>query len=1129
MVESRILSWRTLPGTSKEPILCELDPSEEISERRMLVEKPIAVSCMGNVALKKLIQVFQPNFQFKIAICQRELKMGILEHVVPLIQGTKPSLMLMKETGWSLLEQMRCLPQIDECPTPSHYLIMNIILWNCRGALNPHFQRTVADLVNRHSPAVLIITETRIGGDRAKEITSRLPFDGVIIADTIGFAGGIWLLWNSDRVDVAQLACTEQEIHATVKVRSSNLSWLISSIYASPRVAERKFLWSNLVHTASLHHLPWLLLGDFNEVLCSDDKFGGLPVNFSRAFNFKYCLDTCGMIDLGFHGPRFTWSNLRELSDLIQERLDRCFANSSWRILFPEASVHHLTRTHSDHCPVLLCLDKSPSLMLPRPFRLQSMWMSHPSFSEVVDGAWLGTNPLQTKISVFTESAKVWNKEVFGNLVHKKARLEARLRGIQVSLALGPNSFLVNLEKQLRLEFLDILQLEEEFWAMKSRINWIVQGERNTNFFHTSVVVRRKRNRIVSLKDNLGNWVHCEADVAKLVRDGFLKLFTSEAISVSSSIWSFSRWPVGLSEVEKSHLASGVTLLEVKEALWSLKPFKAPGPDGLHAGFFQRYWGSVGDAVFKEVSHIFDSGCMPEFLNQTLLTLIPKCPGADCLRNFRPISLCNTLYKVVTKIIVKRLRVALPKLVSPLQTAFVPGRKGIDNMILVQELVHTMGTKKGKEGYMAIKIDLEKAYDRLEWHFIRDILLLFNFPASLIKLILSCVSSSSISVLFNGGKLEEFQPSRGIRQGDPLSPYLFILCMELLGFLIHEKCEANLWTPLKVARGGPAFSHLFFADDLVLFAKADRKNCCHIRDVLDTFCDLSGQKVNLMKSKVYFSPNVKVDARTDLCLVLGFNSTPNLGRYLGFPIHQPRSSSHEFDFLLDRVQGKLAGWKANMLSMAGRLILTQAVTTSIPSYVMQGALLPGKILQRLDKVNRDFLWGSTEEKKKLHLVSWKKITKPKRFGGLGLQSAKEKNLALLAKLCWRFKTNHVDGWANALRKKYLGPPRPRKCNFSKTWKALKKGEDICDQGSRWVIGSHSLLSFWYDPWIKQGNLRSLIVGPLHCEEEKLLVKDVVVNGDWHLQHLSFVFPPSVLSVLQATPLRKFSVSADKLC
>ncbi len=124
----------------------------------------------------------------------------------------------------------------------------------------------------------------------------------------------------------------------------------------------------------------------------------------------------------------------------------------------------------------------------------------------------------------------------------------------------------------------------------------------------------------------------------------------------------------------------------------------------------------------------------------------------------------------------------------------------------------------------------------------------------------------------------------------------------------------------------------------------------------------------------------------------------------------------------------------------------------------------------------------------------KKLLSPKGFGGLGLQSAKAKSLALLAKLCWRFKTNHVDGWAKALRKKYLGPPQLRKCNFSRTWKALKKGEDICDKGSRWVIGSNSLLSFWYDLWLKQGTLRSLIVGPLHCEEENFLVKDVVVDG-----------------------------------
>ena len=153
---------------------------------------------------------------------------------------------------------------------------------------------------------------------------------------------------------------------------------------------------------------------------------------------------------------------------------------------------------------------------------------------------------------------------------------------------------------------------------------------------------------------------------------------------------------------------------------------------------------------------------------------------------------------------------------------------------------------------MAIKIDLEKAYDRIEWSFIREILFLFNFPDKLIELIMSCVSSVSTSLLFNGGCLESFCPSRGIRQGDPLSPYLFILCMEFLGHLIEDKCAAKVWKPVKTSRNGPSFSHLFFADDLVLFAEANTENCLAIRDVLQEFCSKSGQKVSEAKSRVFF-------------------------------------------------------------------------------------------------------------------------------------------------------------------------------------------------------------------------------------------------------------------------------------
>ena len=341
---------------------------------------------------------------------------------------------------------------------------------------------------------------------------------------------------------------------------------------------------------------------------------------------------------------------------------------------------------------------------------------------------------------------------------------------------------------------------------------------------------------------------------------------------------------------DAERLISPITISEIRFTLWSLKPYKGSRPDGLHVGFFQRLWHIVIDSVKDEVHHIFSLGKVPDYLNKTLITLIPKCPNPESIGNYRLISLCNSIYKVVTKIIVAHIRPKLPDLVSPLQIAFVPGRNGVDNVIIVQELIHSMSKKKGCSGIMAIKIDLEKTYDRLGWSFIRDTLKLFELPDSLIALIMSCVSTSTISVLFNRGALESFQPSRGIRQGDPFSPYLFILCMEVLGAMINEKCNEKLWNPIKASQGGLAFSHLFFVDDLVLFTKADRKNCVAVKKVLDTFYSLPGQKVSATKTKVFFSRNVPIENRESLCEVLGFRSTPNLGKYLGLPIKHTSSA-----------------------------------------------------------------------------------------------------------------------------------------------------------------------------------------------------------------------------------------------
>ena len=324
---------------------------------------------------------------------------------------------------------------------------------------------------------------------------------------------------------------------------------------------------------------------------------------------------------------------------------------------------------------------------------------------------------------------------------------------------------------------------------------------------------------------------------------------------------------------------------------------------------------------------------------------------------------------------------------------------------------------------------------------------------------MSCVSSSSISILLNGSKIEPFHPSRDIRQGDPCSLYLFTMCMKVLGFLISRRCEENLWDPVQALRGGQAFSHLFFADDLVLFAKANLQNCISVKETLDTFCELSGQKVSLNKSKVYFSQNTRPESREEMCGVLGIHSTPNLGKYLGFPIKHPGSTSQDINFVVERVQNKLQGWKTNLLLMAGRAVIAQSVLSAILAYVMQGCMLPTRILNNLDKVSKNIVWGSTEDHKKLHMVGWGKVTKPKCRGGLGIQEARGRNLTLDAKLCWRMENSKSGGWADVLRKKYMaGPTRKPKAHTS-PWNAVKIGRSICGKGSKWTMGYNSPLSF----------------------------------------------------------------------
>ena len=283
---------------------------------------------------------------------------------------------------------------------------------------------------------------------------------------------------------------------------------------------------------------------------------------------------------------------------------------------------------------------------------------------------------------------------------------------------------------------------------------------------------------------------------------------------------------------------------------------------------------------------------------------------------------------------VNRLRPFLVDLISPLQSSFIPGRGTIDNAILAQEVVHFVHHSRAKKGTIAFKIDLEKAYDRLNWDFLELTLHDFGFPPTSISLIMSCVRSSNLSILWNGAKTDHFTPSRGLCQGDHLSPYLFVLCMEKLSRSIQQKVLSGIWKPIQVSKGGPQLSHILFDDDVMLFCEVSPEQVKVVMDTLEEFCSTSGLRINTLKSKAMCSRMVQGERKREIQDISTIKFVADLGHYLGFPLVKGRISRGVYNDVVDKVSKRLATWKGNMLNKAGRVCLVKSVTTTIPVYNM---------------------------------------------------------------------------------------------------------------------------------------------------------------------------------------------------
>jgi hypothetical protein len=290
---------------------------------------------------------------------------------------------------------------------------------------------------------------------------------------------------------------------------------------------------------------------------------------------------------------------------------------------------------------------------------------------------------------------------------------------------------------------------------------------------------------------------------------------------------------------------------EISDALFQIGPLKAPGVDGFPARFFQRNWGMLKKEITAAVKINFSDGIMPEEINETVLVVIQKINDPQTLKDYIPTALCNVIYKVVVKCIINRMRPMLDSLISDSQSAFIPGRLISDNALIAFECFHAIQTNKRPEGFCAYKLDLTKAYERVDWQYLKTILLKFGFDPKFIGWIMSCISSVHYKVRINRKLTKGFKPTRGIRQGDPLSPYLFLFVAEGLSKVLQRTVYLQELCELKISRRGPGVSHLLFADDSLLFLKANTSQAGVIKAIIGIFEIGSGQLINPSKFQSY--------------------------------------------------------------------------------------------------------------------------------------------------------------------------------------------------------------------------------------------------------------------------------------
>ncbi|XP_074297251.1 uncharacterized protein LOC141627956 [Silene latifolia] len=656
-------------------------------------------------------------------------------------------------------------------------------------------------------------------------------------------------------------------------------------------IEERVPLW-NALKSLSINE-PWVVLGDFNNVKYSSESVGK-PVKDAERIPFQEVLDECELHDMKTTGTFFTWTNKKPSETRVFSKIDRVVVNIAWLDVWPDYFAHFAPEGSFDHCPCAIsCEDDN----IPR----------RKTFKVV------------QKLKLLKPELKPLNRNLFSDVERNAEIAYTILLEYQRNLKANPRDLsLMDIEYQAKESYLLLAQARDDYLRQKSKCQWAKDGDTNSAMFHKVIKSRQIQNKVLRVEDHKGG--HLLGSNAATT--GFYPHIVEKGPKVRNADWD----------------ALVPSPDEIKQVVFSITDDKSPGPDGYTSYFFKTSWSIIQSDICKAIRGFFLSGQMLKQQNNTNLVFLPKTENPISVKEFRPIACCNTLYKVISKLLCNRLAAIPPNLINHSQDAFIKGRSIMGNILISQDL----------------------------WF-------------------MNCITTTSYSIVLNGQSHGFLPGKRGLRQGDPISPLLFTLCMEYLsrllkaayeypGFKYHPLCKS-----LKL-------SHLMFADDLLLFCRGDIKSVMTFMEAFNCFSGASGLQISSEKSDIILN-GLTPSTEDNILKYTGFKKGTLPFKYLGVQISHKRLTKLDCNVLVDWMLLRIRGWNKRKISYSGRLVLVKSVLATIHNYWSQIFILPMGVIDRIKALCRNFLWEGGEGYSKALLVAWCTLCKGKG-GGLGLIDTK---------------------------------------------------------------------------------------------------------------------------------------------